>query len=281
LLWAFLNLLRRSQLFVPANEEKKIRKSVSFEADSIIFDLEDSVPDGAKAGARDLLSSMLEELDWGARELCVRVNRTAEGYSAEDLSAVAKMEKINSIILPKIELESSWVFERTGKQIIALIETARGLVRLRDIAESKGLVAISFGPQDYANSVSGNVIAYSSNLYVRTAIVAAARANDLDPIDGVYFDLADLAGFRAEAISARELGYSGKQVVHPSQISVANEVFSPNEEELLEARRIVAIYENASKERTGALRVNDRLVDAVHYRRAKDILEKSKGERSS
>ena len=75
-------------------------------------------------------------------------------------------------------------------------------------------------------------------------------------------------------MSARELGYSGKQVVHPSQITVANEVFSPSEEELSEARRIVEIYENASKESTGALRVNDRLIDAVHYRRAKDLLEK-------
>ncbi len=265
---------------MPANEEKKIRKSVSLEADSIIFDLEDSVPDEAKAGARGLLSSLLNELDWGARELCVRINRITEGYSTEDLEAVSKMEKIDSIVLPKIEVESSRVFEKTGKKIIALIETARGLLRLREIAESKGLVAISFGPQDYANSVRGDVSVYSSNLYVRTAIVAAARANDLDPIDGVYFDLADLSGFRAEAMSARELGFSGKQVVHPSQIDVANEVFSPSAEELLEATRIVKIYENASKESTGALRVNDRLIDAVHYRRAKDLLEQSKGQRS-
>jgi citrate lyase subunit beta / citryl-CoA lyase len=269
-------LLRRSQLFVPANEEKKIRKSVLLEADSLIFDLEDSVPEGAKRRARDLLSSLLNELDWGARELCVRINRTNEGYSNEDLEAVSKMEKISSIVLPKIEFDSSRVYERTGKMIIALIETSRGLVHLRDIAESKGLVAISFGPQDYANSVRGNVSYYSSNIFIRTAIVAAARSNDLDPIDGVYFDLANLAGFRAEAISAHELGYSGKQVVHPSQIEVANGVFSPSEEELLEARRIVEIYENASKESTGALRVNDRLIDAVHYRRAKDILAESK-----
>ena len=88
------------------------------------------------------------------------------------------MEKINSIVLPKIEVESSRVFEKTGEKIIALIETARGLLRLRGIAESKGLVAISFGPQDYANSVRGDVSVYSSNLYVRTAIVAVARAND-------------------------------------------------------------------------------------------------------
>jgi len=268
-------LLRRSQLFVPANEEKKIRKSVLLEADSFIFDLEDSVPDGAKSGARDLLSRMLKELDWGSRELCVRINRTSEGYSIDDLNAVSKMEKIRSIVLPKIEADCSRVFDRTGKHIVALIETARGLVNLKDIAVSKGLVAMSFGPQDYANSVRGNVSAYSSNLCVRTAIVTMARANDLDPIDGVYFDLADLSGFRTEAMSARELGFSGKQVVHPSQVSIANEVFSPSEEELLESRRIVEIYENASKERTGALRVDDRLIDAVHYRRAKDLLEKS------
>ena len=179
-----------------------------------------------------MLSDLLNELDWGTRELCVRINKTGEGYSKEDLDAVSKMEKINSIVLPKIESESSRVFERTGKKIIALIETSRGLVRLGDIAESKRPSCDQFWTSRLCKFSSRRCKLYSSNLYVRTAIVAAARANDLDPIDGVYFDLANLQGFRAEAMSARELGYSGKQVVHPSQISVANEVFSPSEGEL-------------------------------------------------
>lgn len=271
-------MLRRSQLFVPGNEEKKIRKSLTLDADSIIFDLEDAVPENSKPAARELLGELLKELEWDAkRELCVRVNKTTEDtYSAEDLDAVKRLEKIDSIVLPKIEGDESEIYEYTGKNVIGLIETARGLINIRETSDTKGAVALCFGPQDYANSVRGNVATYSSNLGVITEIVAVARANDLDPIDGVYFELTNLEGFREAAKMSRNLGCSGKQVVHPSQVVIANEVYSPSAEEISEAVRIVDLYEKAGKNNTGALRVDDRLVDAVHYRRAKNLLERVK-----
>lgn len=268
-------MLRRSQLFVPANDERKIRKSTELDADSIIFDLEDAVPAGAKSGARDLLRKLLDELEWGPRkEICVRVNRTGENYSQADFDAVNGMNKVETIVLPKIETSANKIYEYTGKNLLGLVETARGLLNIREIAASNGAVALSFGPQDYANSVNGNVIAYTSNLSVITSIVSAARAYDLDPIDGVYFELSNLEGFKKAAETAKNLGCSGKQVVHPSQIAIANEVFSPSPKEIAEAKKIVEIYERAEKSNTGALRVDDRLIDAVHYRRALDLIRR-------
>jgi len=262
-------------LFVPANEERKIRKSVELDADSIIFDLEDAVPDGAKSSARDLLLELLDKLDWGSKkEICVRVNKTGEKYSQDDLDAVKRMNKVNTIVLPKIERNASEVYDYAGKGLEGLVETAQGLVNIREIAETKGAVSLAFGPQDYANSVSGNVAAYSSNPGIITSIVAAARAYDLDPIDGVYFELNNLEGFRKASEIARDLGCSGKQVVHPSQIVIANEVFSPTSAEIAEAKRIVELYQSAERSNTGALRVDDRLVDAVHYRRAIDLIRR-------
>ena len=269
-------MLRRSQLFVPGNEEKKIRKSTSLDADSIILDLEDAVPVGAKAAARESLKELIKTLEWDPKkELCVRINKkNYDGYSQADLDSVKGIDKVNSLVLPKIENDASKIHEYTGKNLVGLVETARGLTNIREIAESKGAVALSFGPQDYANSVRANVASYISNLSVITTLVATARSNDLDPIDGVYFELTNLAGFRTASEIARDLGCSGKQVVHPSQIAIANEVFSPTPEEISDASRIIELYERAEKSNTGALRVDDRLIDAVHYRRAKDLISR-------
>jgi len=244
------------------------------DADSIIFDLEDAVPVNSKSAARELLRRMMKGLEWDSKkELCVRINKTGPDlYSQEDLETVKALEKISSIVLPKVEGDASKVYEYSGKNVQGLVETAKGLMRIVDIAESRGAVALCFGPQDYANSVGGDVSAYSSNQSIISTMVAAARSNDLDPIDGVYFELENLAGFRNSSVIARNLGCAGKQVVHPSQIAIANEVFSPTPQEIVDAERIVELYERAGENNTGALRVDDRLIDAVHYRRAKDLL---------
>jgi len=110
---------------------------------------------------------------------------------------------------------------------------------------------------------------------VKTLVVVAAAAYGLDAIDKVFFDLADEEGFRAEALEAKRLGYAGKQVVHPDQVRLSNEVFSPTVDELRNAKEIVESYEAAARAGKGAIRVGDRLVDAVHYRWAKRILDRA------
>jgi len=269
-----LNLPRRSQLYVPANDEKKIRKSASLPADSIVLDLEDAVPDEGKAEARSRLASRIRDLDWGTRELCVRINKLGKDYSKEDVAAARSLPKINALVLPKAEKVTETV--QVGLPLIALIETAFGFVHLEEIVSSRNVSAIAFGPQDFANSVGGSLSAYQNNVALKTSLAITARAYGVDPLDGVYFALNDLKGFRAEALDSRALGFVGKQVVHPSQIEVANEVYSPSLEEIEEAKKIVELYESSAKRsNVGALRVNDKLVDAVHYRKAKALLDKT------
>ena len=266
-------MIRRSQLYVPANSEKMIRKSTELEADSVIFDLEDAVPPEEKENARNLLSKLVKELEWGKKELCVRINplQTVESFS--DLLTVSKLEKINCIVVPKAENDLSFLHKATGKILIPLIETAKGLVKIEDIIRSEGVSAVSYGIADLSLSLGGDYKFYERNEYVKTLIVSVAKAYDVDPIDKVYFDLKDLEGFKRECEEAKKLGYVGKQVIHPSQIGIANTVFSPSKEEIEWAMRVVDAYEKARKEGRGAIRLDDKLVDYVHYRIAKRILE--------
>ncbi|BBD73120.1 CoA ester lyase [Sulfodiicoccus acidiphilus] len=263
----------RSQLYVPGNNEKMIRKSTQLPADSVVLDLEDAVPNVEKAKARDLLSSLFSELDWGKRRVCVRVNPTYTLHYYDDVKWVVSQDKVTCLLVPEAEDGLSSLHRATGKDVEPLIETARGLLKVQDIVREEGVFAVSFGSADLALSMNGDPSVLGTNQYIRTAVVAAARAYGVEPLDRVFFDLRDLSGFESECKSAKSMGYSGKQVIHPVQVDVANKVFSPTEEEVRWAKKVVDIYESRSREGKGALRIDDRLVDAVHYRMAKRILD--------
>ncbi|QGA53754.1 CoA ester lyase [Sulfolobus sp. E5-1-F] len=266
-------MIRRSQLYVPAISEKMIRKSVELKADSIIFDLEDAVPPEDKERARELLIKLVKELDWDKRELCVRVNSLQLLDSYKDITTISREDKITCIVVPKAENDLSFLHKATGKHLIPLIETAKGLVKIEDIVRSEGVVAVSYGAADLSLSLGGDYNFYEKNEYVKTLIVSVARAYDVDAIDKVYFDLKNLDGFRRECEEAKKLGYVGKQVIHPSQIDIANEVFSPSKEEIEWAKRVIEAYEKAKAQGRGAIRLDDKLVDYVHYKIAKRIFE--------
>jgi len=266
-------MIRRSQLYVPAISEKMIRKSIELKADSIIFDLEDAVPPEDKERARELLIKLVKELDWGKRELCVRVNSLQLLDSYKDITRISKDDKITCIVIPKAENDLSFLHKATGKYLIPLIETAKGLVKIEDIVRSEGVVAVSYGAADLSLSLGGDYNFYEKNEYVKTLIVSVARAYDVDAIDKVYFDLKNLDGFRRECEEAKKLGYLGKQVIHPSQIDIVNEVFSPSKEEIEWAKRVIEAYEKGKREGKGAIRLDDKLVDYVHYKIAKRIIE--------
>ncbi|MEM0174350.1 MAG: CoA ester lyase [Sulfolobaceae archaeon] len=268
--------MRRSQLYVPSISEKMIRKSLEIPADSIIFDLEDSVPPEEKQQAREILERMVKENEWKGKELAVRINPLYTSESLKDLLTIIKLEKIDLIIIPKAENDLSFIYKLTGKNILPIIETAKGLVRIEEIVRSEGIVGITYGIADYALSVGGEVRKYEYNEYIKTKIVSVARTYDIDPIDKVYFDLKNLEGFKNECIEAKKLGFEGKQVIHPSQVEIANQIFSLSEEEIKWAKEVVSAYEKAIREGRGAIRLNDQLIDAVHYRLAKRILNKYK-----
>ncbi|MCL4519551.1 MAG: CoA ester lyase [Thaumarchaeota archaeon] len=271
--------VRRSQLFVPGNDERKMIKSFEeLDCDSIVLDLEDAVPEDSKSAARSTVMRFLTETTkkTGGKEICVRINPLGSPFSKEDALSMKGIERIDALVVPKAEDKEklSELHDLTGKNLILLIETARGLVEMPNVVQAKGVIAVAFGAADFANSLGGNVRSYLRNSYVKTKIAVVARAFGVDPIDNVYFDLSDIEGFRKEAIESRDLGYTGKQVIHPSQIALANEIFSPSNEQISRAKEIIDAYEKAMREGTGAIRFKNELVDAVHYRQAKELVEK-------
>ena len=260
---------------MPGNNEKMIVKSTTLPADSIILDLEDSVPFDSKEGARDLICRMLASLDWGTRELCVRINGLSTPFGKQDIEALGKVQTLDCFVVPKSEADLSWLHSETGKGLIPLIETAKGLSSIMGIASSNGAVALSYGAGDLAASLGGAFTAYLDNPYVMTQIVVAARSCGIDPIDDVFFDVQNIKEFQRQAENAKSLGFVGKQVVHPTQVEVANKVFSTSEAELLKAKRIVEAYEESKSKGKGAFKLNGELVDEVHYRAAKAALKGS------
>jgi citrate lyase subunit beta/citryl-CoA lyase len=268
-------VLRRSQLYVPGNNEKMIVKAAALDADSVILDLEDAVPPVQKAAARGIVMRLSKEVDWGRRELCIRINPLGSPEHSEDVSLVKRLDAVDAVVIPKAEGDCSLAGKKSGKPTIPIIETAKGLMNLQAVARSKGITAITYGAADYASSVGGSVDAYASNQAVKTLVVAAASTYGVDALDNVFFDLDDLEGFRSQALAARALGYTGKQVVHPSQIAVANQVFTPSKSDAEWAQKVIREFRRAGTRNRGAIRVEGRLVDAVHYRLARGVLDRS------
>lgn len=266
---------RRSQLYVPGNNPRMVAKAATLEADSLIFDLEDAVPPDQKLETRNAMGSRLSGHDWGPREVCVRVNALATPEGPGDVEAVARLEPVRTLVIPKAEEDLSFLSRRTGKGLIPIVETALGLARIEDVIRSEGVVAVTYGAGDFAVSVGGTIAAYARNPYVKTRIVVTASAYGVDAIDQVHFDLKDVDGFRAEATESKSLGYVGKQVVHPEQVTLANAIFSPDPDEVAWAQEVVRAYEVAARSGKGAVRVRDQLVDAVHFRWAEKVLERA------
>ncbi|QKR00182.1 CoA ester lyase [Metallosphaera tengchongensis] len=263
---------RRSQLYVPGVNEKMVQKSLQIPADSIIFDLEDSVPPEDKQKAREIIKRNLVN-DWGNRELCVRINSISDKEGMKDILFFSDLEKIDLFLVPKAESDLSFVHKATGKRLEPIIETPRGLVKLEEIVRSEGVVALTYGAADLALHSLGQVRGYEKNTSLMLEIVSVARAYDVEPIDKVYFDLKNTLGFKEEAEIAKALGFSGKQVIHPSQVELANQVFSPSPEEMAWYKEIVEAYERAIKEGRGAIRLRDQLIDNVHYKIAKRYIQ--------
>jgi citrate lyase subunit beta/citryl-CoA lyase len=275
--------LRRSQLFVPGNDERKIQRALFLEdCDSVILDLEDAVPPSEKSTARQTIKKALSSYprEGGTREICVRLNPIDSQFFDEDIFELKEGAlQVGAVVVPKCDVKAAKEvrLQFPDKRVIPLIETAQGFLELEDVVRCEGVSAVSYGAADFANSVGGSLASYLENDYVKTKIVIAAKAYGVDPIDNVFFNLSDPEAFRRDALKSKNLGFVGKQVIHPSQVEIANEVFSPSVEEVQGARKIIEAYESASEgeRKKGALLLDGRLVDAVHYRNAKWILDRS------
>src|SRR5213079_3020939 len=278
------NLPRRSCLSVPASSEKMLAKAPGLPADMVFMDLEDSVAPLEKESARAKAVDAVKNQDWVEKILCVRVNAWDTKWTYGDVIEVVGNagERLEEIMLPKVQsaaevvaldmlltqIEQNAGLPRGHIGIEAQIETTRGLINVEEIcAASPRLETIIFGPADFAASMEMPVLTGGVQIpeypgdhfhYVFSKILMAGRANGLQVIDGPYLRIKDSDGFRDFAMRTRILGFDGKWVLHPDQVTVCNEVFTPTQEQFDRAWDILDAYHKATEgDRLGAVMFGD------------------------
>ena len=282
---------RRALLYMPGDDRRKIEKSTTLGVDCICMDLEDGTAVSRKAEARAVIAKAMKELHFGNSERCIRINSIGSGFEKDDLAS-ALAARPDSIVVPKIETaeQVKWVSEQIeayelsnglalgGIRLLIGVETARGILNIKEIAEAdKRLEAVIFGAEDYAASVGATRTREATEvLYARSAVVAACAANDLQAIDMVYIDFKDIEGLRAEAEGGAGLGFSGKQVIHPNQVPVVQEAFTPSDEAIGYAKRVVESFESSQKEGRGAYALDGKMIDMPLLKNAQKVLDRAK-----
>ncbi len=228
--------IRRCLLFMPGDDLKKIQKGISLGVDSIVMDLEDGVALNRKDAARATITTALSDLDFGRSEKIVRLNPIGSGLELDDLSAVLALQP-DSLMLPKVERaeQVEWldrVLAGTDIRVLAIIETARGVVNLRDIAQaSDRLDALIFGAEDLAGDIGATrTKAGWEVFYARSAVVTHAAAFGLQAIDTLCTNFNDEAALIEDCHVGVQLGFSGKLAIHPKQVAVIQDAFTPSAE---------------------------------------------------
>jgi citrate lyase subunit beta / citryl-CoA lyase len=292
------NLPRRSCLSVPGSSEKMLGKAPNLGADMVFLDLEDAVAPLEKEAARDKVVKAINDLDWGDVVLCVRVNAWDTKWTYRDIIHVVEnsSERLDEIMLPKVQSAAdvqaldmllTQIEETTGRKsqvgIEPQIETARGLINVEEIcAASPRLETIVFGPADFAASTEMPVLTGGVQIpeypgdhfhYVFSKILMAGRANGLQVIDGPYLKIRELDALRDYAMRTRILGYDGKWALHPDQVKVINEIFTPTQEQFDHAIDLLEAYEKATTEggageRKGAVMFGDEMIDEASRKMA-------------
>jgi len=280
---------------VPASSERFLAKARDLPADEVMLDLEDSVAPGVKDAARDLAVAALRAGGWGGRLVAVRVNDATTPWAYRDVIAVVTgaAGAVDSIILPKVTSPGQviWLDLLLGQAeqvagvpagrigIEAQIEDAAGLAAVEAIAvASPRLASLVFGPADFMASVGMRSLtvggqpegyAFDAHHYPLMRMLVAARAAGLQAIDGPYARIGDTDGLRAAAASVAALGYDGKWVLHPAQVDVVNEAFTPSAADYARAIRILDAYERAtSVDRRGAVMLDDEMIDEASRKMA-------------
>jgi malyl-CoA/(S)-citramalyl-CoA lyase len=297
--------LHRSELAVPGSNVRMLEKAPDLGADVIMLDLEDAVAPDDKEQARRNVIDALREQDFSRCSTSVRINGLDTHYCYRDIVDVIEQagEYVDTVLIPKVSCAGdvhlvatllSQIEEATGRRrrigISVLIETAMGMVHVDEIAGAcpERMEAMVFGVADYAASIQSHTTsiggidpnyAVGPDLgdqwhYPLSRIAVTARAHGLRPIDGPYGDFTDPEGYVASARRAAVLGYEGKWAIHPSQIPLANQVFTPHEDLIERTHRIIAAMREAANEGRGAVSLDGRLIDAASIRMAENLLAK-------
>jgi citrate lyase subunit beta/citryl-CoA lyase len=276
---------RRSRLYVPGNDPKYILNAHVHAADAIILDLEDAVPPDDRDAALILVRNALHALSFGDCERMARVNQLPQGLA--DIPPLVRA-RVQLLLLPKCEnpddiraaadaVAKARAEADIGHDIflMPIIESPLGMFRALDIALASPLVAaLTWGLEDYLREIGGRRSPTGEEtLWARSRLVNAARAAGVQPIDTVYSDIDDIDGLRENIRRARDLGFEGKGCIHPCQVPVVNNGFTPAPDEIDEARRIVEAFEEARRHRRSVVAVGRKMIDAPVVARAQRVIE--------
>ena len=282
-----MDRLRRTMLFVPGGNEKFLTKALGLSVDCVILDLEDSVSLDRKASAREAVAEALKTADFDPKETVVRINPLETEYGKPDIAVVTR-GRPDVFLLPKVGRPEdvvacdALVTEAEKKEglpprtigLMAMIETPLGIVNIDEIAlaspRMKGLV---FGAADYTRETRGTITPDRVELhYPMSRILLAARVAGIDAIDTPHFDITDPEGLRRHTQQAKDMGYDGKSIIHPSQVEVVNQIFTPTLDEVAHANRVIEAFETARKAGKGVTQLDGKLVENVHVEMAQRIL---------
>ena len=282
---------RRAILYVPGNETRKIEKAITLGADSVCLDLEDGVAPNRKVDARETIARAFRTLNFGASEKLGRINGVGTGFESDDLEALVPARP-DGIVVPKVNDadELRWVSARIGEiekreniavgstALIGMIESARGLVNVAQIANADArLEALIFGAEDYAADVGATRTREGTEiLYARSAIVVACAAFGIQAIDLLFLDFRDADGLRAETLRGAHLGYVGTQVIHPNQVPVVQDVYTPDDATIAQAQRVADAAAEHLAQGRGAFALDNKMVDMPIIKAAQRVLARAR-----
>ncbi len=273
-----VGLVVTTYLFVPAHDDRKTAKALASSTDAIILDLEDAVPDGMKATAREAAARTVRDAAGAGPQLWVRINGAQTPYHEDDLRTI-DWSRANGVLLAKAEDPA--VVRGLGSHgvrgVVLIMESALGLERVHDlIAASPAVSRLTLGQYDFALDLGLPVDDPDDSdvmWHVRSRMVLASRADGLlPPVDAMYARIGDLAGLESRARRAHRMGFGAKLLIHPEQIAVVHRVFGIDPARLQDARELVAAYEAAERDGKGATTFRGELIDRVHVERARALL---------
>jgi len=273
---------RRSVLYMPGANERALEKAKGIPADSLILDLEDAVAPDAKADARNRVSAAVRSGEYGAKELVIRINGIGTEWHEADIAAAAAAAP-DGILVPKVNSAAEVCAlvdaivaggAPPTTRLWAMLETPVAILHAEEIVTaSTRLAVLVMGTNDLAKELHAeHVPSRAPLLYGLQACLLAARLDDKVILDGVYNDIKDDEGFRAECVQGRQFGFDGKTLIHPSQVDPCNDVFAPSADEVASSQEIIAAFEEARAEGRGVVTVNGRMIENLHVDNARRVL---------
>lgn len=283
--------VRRALLFVPGDDLKKINKAAGLGTDSLILDMEDGAALNRKTEARTTIAQALRTIDFGRSERLARINPLESGWGLDDLNTVLPARP-DGIVVPKVETEEQvqevslfiTQFEKReglpagGIRLLIFVETAKGVINLRQIAGSDPrLDGIMFGGEDLVGSLGAVRTKPGWEIfYARSALVTYAAAFGLQAIDTIYADLHDIPGLVEDSRLAQQMGYTGKLAIHPRQVEPITEVFTPSDEAVAAARRLSEAFQTHQSSGAGVFELDGKMVDMPMLRAAERVLSRAR-----